>query len=365
MRPGDLLGISEDRLRDELGLAEALASRLAGLLDRGGQLALELERLANRGIWVLTRADDHYPAQLKKRLNRKAPPVLFGAGAQANLSLRGIAVVGSREVGPSQMEFAVDFGARCAAEGFTVISGAARGVDAAAMRGAMERGGPAVGITVDPLEKLIARREFRTPISEELLTLATPFHPAARWQAGNAMSRNRIVYSLACAALVVASSTEKGGTRAGALENLKAQWVPLFAWDDDSPGNRRLISEGAQPLTDAEALQEGGLEMLTKPAQVELDTPESDHRSPSVPAAEAKTDDDLVNDAFFAIWPHLARHLEQPRTEREIAERLRLELKQAREWLKRAAATDEVRVLARPKRYVLAEKQSQQSLIDG
>jgi DNA processing protein len=365
LRPGDLLGKGEELLRKELGLSESLSSRLAALLDRGGQLALELERLDNRGIWILTRADENYPVLLKKRLHRKAPPVLFGAGAQSTLSLQGIAVVGSRDVGPAQLEFATDFGIRCAGDGFTVISGAARGVDAAAMRGAIERGGLAVGITVDPLEKLVSRREFRSPIAEELLTLATPFHPAARWQAGNAMSRNRIVYALSCAALVVASSTEKGGTRAGALENLKAGWVPLYVRDDGSEGNRRLTSEGGRPLTDAEALKEGGTDRLVVPAQATLTSSEEEAPPPRapVPSDSERPDDPLLDDAFIAIWPHLARHLVEPRTEREVADRLRLELKQAREWLKRAAEMKEVEVLSRPKRYVIPQASSQQSLI--
>ena len=102
------------------------------------------------------------------------------------------------------------------------------------MNGAVSRGGVAVGVTVDPRERL-GRKELRSAIADELLTLATPFHPSARWHAGNAMSRNRLIYALAQAAVVVASSPEKGGTRSGALENLKANWVPLLVRDDGSP----------------------------------------------------------------------------------------------------------------------------------
>lgn len=164
------------------------------------------------------------------------------------LNLTAVAIVGSRDVDEEGLAYAALLGARCAAEGLAVASGGARGVDQAAMHGALDRGGSAIGVTVDPLERLVPRRDLRVPISDELLTLVTPFHPSARWHAGNAMRRNRLINTLAQAAVVVASSTDKGGTRSGALENLKSRWVPLHVRADGSPGNRKLIDDGGTPL---------------------------------------------------------------------------------------------------------------------
>ena len=57
------------------------AERLALLLARGGQFALELERLSNLGIWILTRADESYPSVAAASVSAvQAPPLLFGAG---------------------------------------------------------------------------------------------------------------------------------------------------------------------------------------------------------------------------------------------------------------------------------------------
>src|SRR3954466_3088805 len=61
-RPHELARLDGAAIRTALGTSEELSDRLAGLISRGGQLAMELERLASRGIWVLTRADDDYPA---------------------------------------------------------------------------------------------------------------------------------------------------------------------------------------------------------------------------------------------------------------------------------------------------------------
>jgi DNA processing protein len=385
LRPRDLIGLAADELQAGLGLAPPLADRLAGLLSRGGQLAFEVERLSSRGIWIVTRADDAYPPALKQRLGGQAPPLLFGAGRQAGLQLPSIAVVGSREVDERGLAFAASLGRRCADQGFAVISGAARGADLAAMTGALLYGGPAIGVTVDPLERIVRRRDLRVAISDELLTLATPFHPSARWHAGNAMRRNRLIYALAKAAVVVASSAERGGTRSGALENLEAGWVPLHVRDDGSAGNRLLIAEGGIPLSADEPMEQLDVErMTTESRRLLLDgeaghapavreeppTPSlvADEEPPTTPRDErdavASEGPAVIDDAFVAMWPILARHLREPLGERDVAERLNLELSQARAWLKRAVDEGHAEVKPRPKRYVLRATAAEQLRID-
>jgi predicted Rossmann fold nucleotide-binding protein DprA/Smf involved in DNA uptake len=146
--------------------------------------------------------------------------------------------------------FATDIGRRCAAAGLAVFSGAARGVDRLAMAAALERGGTAVGILADSLERALREADIRRPILSGDLALATPFHPAAGFSVGNAMARNKLIYCLADAAVVVATAVENGGTWAGAIENLRAGWVPLFvrAGSGVPTGNRALIERGAMPL---------------------------------------------------------------------------------------------------------------------
>lgn len=367
LRPQDLLGLDSGKLREALGLAEEPADRLAALLSRGGQLALEVERLANRGIWIVTRPDDAYPSRLRELLGLQAPPLLFGAGQQAALRTPGIAIVGSRDVDEGGLEFATNLGRLCAKQGFAAVSGAARGVDLAAMSGAIVSGGTAIGVTVDPLERLVSRGALRTAISDEQLTLVTPYHPAARWHAGNAMRRNRLIYALAQAAVVVASSADKGGTRSGALEDLKAGWVPLHVRDDGSAGNRRLIADGGIALPTGE-LNELELEKLARDRQDSLlstgDRP-PDGDTEGAPVSDSGEAEAAVEDAFVAIWPILAPYLKVPLGERDVAERLRLEPTQARAWLKRAVEEGYAEVKPRPKRYVLRDAAAEQLRIDG
>jgi predicted Rossmann fold nucleotide-binding protein DprA/Smf involved in DNA uptake len=376
-RPRDLLGLSSAELQNALGLGTSAAGRLEHLLSRGGQLAFEIERLNGLGVWVLTRADDAYPSLLKQRLRGHAPPLLFGAGSQELLERQAIAVVGSRDVDEAALEFADTFGRQCARQRVAVVSGAARGVDATAMQGVLDAGGNAIGMTVDPLERLVRRRDLRGPLTDETLVLATPFHPHARWHAGNAMRRNRLIYAIARAAVVVASSIESGGTRAGALENLKNRWVPLHVRDDGSPGNRQLIAEGGLPLPVA-GVAELELEQLftvNAPPSL-LDEPlggaeapheESNDDEPEREAAryasvnsEASSREHEASAAgqcslFEVVWPWLERYLAEPRTVEDVATRFDVVTTQARAWLKRAADDGLVQVRARPRRYVVDE----------
>ena len=90
-RPAALFGLSSETLQQDLGIPDFFADRVATLLDRGGQLSIELERLQSLGIWVITRADANYPPLLKERLKAHAPPVLFGAGSTTALAQKGVA----------------------------------------------------------------------------------------------------------------------------------------------------------------------------------------------------------------------------------------------------------------------------------
>jgi predicted Rossmann fold nucleotide-binding protein DprA/Smf involved in DNA uptake len=212
-----------------------------------------------------------------------------------------------------------------------VFSGGARGVDIAAMLAAVDAGGCAVGVLADSLEKLGQRRELRTPIVENELTLISPFHPAAPFNIGNAMRRNRLVYCLADAAVIVASDAESGGTRAGALENLKAQWVPLHVRADGSSGNNDLVRRGGKPMTDQTVNGEEPLSLdgPNLAPQLLLDG-EQEEESPEQSAPPAETD------IYRLAWPQLEAFLLEPRTAKEVAEMFTLELAQARKWLKRA-----------------------------
>jgi predicted Rossmann fold nucleotide-binding protein DprA/Smf involved in DNA uptake len=247
--PGGLLGLTATEI-EGVGIDGPSAHRLATLLSRSAQLAFELDRLQSRGIWVTTLADESYPARVRDRLGRDAPPVLFGAGDGGLLARGGIAVVGSREVDDEAVAFTERLARAAAVSGEQVVSGGARGVDQAAMRAAFERGGTVAAALPEGIERRIRDVATRTAVADGQAVLVSPYHPAAGFSAGAAMARNKLIYALADVAVVVSSSEGSGGTWQGAIEAVAAGSVPVLVRDGPNvpEGNRRLIERGGLPL---------------------------------------------------------------------------------------------------------------------
>src|SRR6266571_1432045 len=258
-RPSALLGVGAQELARELGLVPSDAERIVLLLTRGGTMALELENLADTGIWCVTRADGAYPPRIRKTLKHRAPPVLFGAGELTILDQPTIAVVGSRNLEASGEAFARQLGAMCARASVTVVSGGARGTDRISMQAGLDSGGHAAGVLADSLSKSIRQPDVRELVADGRLVMLTPYRPYNGFSVGAAMGRNKIIYGAADYAVIVSSDYQKGGTWAGAVEALKADWCPIFVRSDASaaPGNKELVNKGALPISDVEL---GGME---------------------------------------------------------------------------------------------------------
>lgn len=247
LHPADLLGKSSEDIMTQLELSEQEIERITRLLQRSGSLAIELERLASLGIFSLTRADTEYPTRYRQRLKESAPSVLFYAGEKDLLGQPGIAVVGSRHLDEAGQSCAEFVGNACGLSGLVLYSGGAKGVDSLSMSAALAARGTAVGILADSLEKAIRNPENRTAISRGDLCLATPYSPHAPFSVGTAMGRNKLIYTLADYAIVVASDAEKGGTWSGASETLRARWIPVFVLEHPAmpDGNKLLLQKGA------------------------------------------------------------------------------------------------------------------------
>ncbi len=205
------------------------ASRLRTLLGRGFQLSQALERWQSKAIWVVSRADAHYPRCIKGRLREDAPAVLYGCGDIDLLGTGGLAVVGSRNVSDDLVDYTMNIGRLAAHAVRTIVSGGARGVDKAAMRGALEAGGRVIGVLAENLEKSVMNREERNHLRDGRLVLVSAYDPSASFNVGHALQRNKMIYAFSNVSLVVNSDLNKGGTWAGAIEQLdKFNFVPVY-----------------------------------------------------------------------------------------------------------------------------------------
>jgi DNA processing protein len=257
-QPADLLSPSAaDLIHDCQPVVDE--TRLRRLLGRGFLLSQVVERWQSRAIWVVSRADANYPRRLKAQLREDAPAVLYGCGDTNLLESGGLAVVGSRDVNDSLLAYTKNVGRLAANASKTIVSGGARGIDQAAMLGALEQGGKVIGVLADSLEKGAMNRENRDVLMNGQLVLISSYDPSAGFNVGNAMRRNRLIYALADASLVVNSDFNKGGTWAGATEQLdKLHMVPVYvrSTGETSAGLEALRKKGAVPWPDPQDVDE-------------------------------------------------------------------------------------------------------------
>lgn len=243
---------------DFSGTDPTLTDRLEVLLGDAPAALLEADELVQKGVWILTAADDDHPEQLRLRLDSNAPPVLFGVGEQALLDGTGVGIVGSRDVSVEGAGVAKDVARRAASLARTVVSGGAKGVDQLAMNSAFGSGGRVLGVLADSLETRIRRPEILGALDNGRVCLVTQQLPSAGFSPATAMGRNKLIYGLSTVTVIVASDLESGGTWAGATEALRTGNGVVAVWrgEGEGPGNQELQRRGAHPLTAPDELEE-------------------------------------------------------------------------------------------------------------
>ena len=373
MRPGDLLDHGGRARLAELQSSDLVSEALEKLLDRGAALGIMAERWTSRGLWVLSRSDDAYPGRLKSYLGQAAPPLLFGAGEPRLLQAGGLAMVGSRDASEEEIEFARSVAAACASQDVPVISGGARGVDLEAMAAGFEAGGKAIGVLPDSLARNAVSARYREGLLSGRLVLVSPYDPDARWFAFTAMDRNKVIYALSDAALVVSSAAENGGTWAGAVEALDAARVAVYVKANGSvkEGNRKLLARGGRPFPEGPWEDLRSLfapvapePTLFAPALAPAPEPASAPATPEKPPVPKEAEAHSLGVASSAASGRVRcgpagtcywrwRSLVPRRTSKK---RSALIHAQAKAWLKRACDEGHVRKLSRPVRYVAAKQ---------
>ncbi|MEI7825382.1 MAG: DNA-processing protein DprA [Chlorobiaceae bacterium] len=381
MRPSYLLQ-KENIVEASIGSALDL-QRLSALLGRGVHLGFAVEEWHRNGIWIISRSDSDYPVRYKKHLKNIAPPLLFGVGDRSLLNGGGLGIVGSRNVDSEGEAFTRHVAELCAYNRMPVVSGGARGVDQISMTAALNVGGVAIGILAENLLKKSVERSARHAIADGQLLLISPYHPNAHFTVGTAMGRNKLIYAMADYGLVVSAEYKKGGTWAGAEEELKRETsLPVFVrvGDNAPQGNEKLMDLGAIPWPECidrnnMKQQLSDLSTQTQEKQCQQNPGLFDYMSlmemSSIENAKEKVDevvsgeilvvDQEINSGEFtdavyqAVLPHILNKLTTPATIEEISESLNVVKTQANIWLKKAIDEHKIMKLSRPLRYQKAE----------
>ncbi|MBF0145880.1 MAG: DNA-protecting protein DprA [Magnetococcales bacterium] len=360
--------------------------RLKRLLERGVLLSQAVEHWHARAIWVISRADADYPKGLKLRLRENAPAILYGCGDLNLLGSGGLAVVGSRHADDALIDHTRSIGQIVARFGRMLISGGARGIDLAAMRGTLDAGGNVCGVLADSLEKTAMLREHRNRLLEGRLALISPYDPNAGFNVGHAMHRNRLIYALADACLIIDSDINKGGTWTGAVEQLdKFNFIPVyvrstgepsvglealrqkgaFAWPnpEDEESFKSLFTLKPHPV-EAPSMNENSLFTYDQACNVTAMSPAphlmNTGAHPEVTPSTVKEDSKLgatpADVLFAAIRPSFQQLLRIPMKETEVAAALDITTAQAKAWLQRLVDEGMLEMRKRPVTYIVKQK---------
>ena len=380
LEPADLLQSDLCTIGLELGQFIQY-ERIQRLLQRGLLLAQVVEQWRSRAIWAVTRADSQYPARIKRKMADLAPPVLYGCGDIQLASAGGFAVVGSRNADDDAVQYARRTGELATRAQCAIISGGARGIDQAAMEGALSSGGSAVGVLSNGLEGAALSRENRDRILDERLLLLSPYDPKSGFNVGNAMARNKLVYAFADVGLILAAEYNKGGTWAGAIEQLeKFRFGRLYVkrsvpggdglealfnlgaceWPDpQTPNELKSILNGGNLRDSSNRSEQISLFVADEVSEVavaqhqgigKVESPGSSAKHPNSPA------DDLLEKVRSLLAP-----ITYPLTDASVADILGVNKSQASRWLSQLEQSGAYVKRDKPNRYIKAEDSGKDS----
>lgn len=207
----------------------------------------EMEHARRRGAGVLALEDELYPPLL--RVSSDPPPILFLRGRLAPEDALAIAVVGSRRATPHGAEVARLIASGLAGAGFTVVSGLARGIDAAAHRGALQAGGRTLAFLGSGLDRIYPAEHLK--LAEAIArsgAVLSEFPFGAPPLRSHFPERNRAIAWIAWATVVVEAARDSGSlitARLAADEGRAVYAVPGPVDSPNAEGTNALLRAGA------------------------------------------------------------------------------------------------------------------------
>jgi len=269
--PDAVLGAKPQELQARGNISRRIAIAICDGPSPQGRAKAETEirLLQKQGMTIQTILDSDYPQKLSQIVD--PPPLLYVNGTLDSADDRAIAIVGARKATPQALAFTEELSSTLATLGFSIVSGMARGIDAAAHRGALKAQGRTVAVlgcgidTTYPPEHRKLREAIETQgavISEfPLGTAPRPF---------NFPRRNRIISGLSYGVVVTQASQKSGSliTARYALEqNREVFAVPGSVKDGKHEGPHGLIKQGAKLVENVGDIIEELLPQLDEPFQ--------------------------------------------------------------------------------------------------
>jgi DNA processing protein len=281
-----VLAAPMSQLREVQGVGPKLAQAIAEAADQI-DAAAEIALCREHGIAIVTDAEAAYPRALREI--HDPPGMLFVRGEIRPNDALAVAIVGTRHASQYGLRQAERLAGGLARAGLTIISGLARGIDAAAHRGALAAGGRTIAVLASGVLNIYPPEHDE--LAEEVAAhgaLVSESPPHAQPLAGTFPQRNRIISGLALGAIIVEAAERSGAliTARHAMEQGREVFaVPGSVESRVSRGCHQLIRDGARlvesaddvleelgPLVEAAPRDDG--RVIHHPAELLLNEPE-------------------------------------------------------------------------------------------
>ena len=233
---------------DERSVASLIKTRSRLSLDE------EMEGYGKKGIGVVTIAEAGYPRLLAQIPS--PPPVLFVRGTFLPEDNLAIAIVGTRRSTSYGREVTSRMASGLAEAGVTVVSGLARGIDAAAHSATLAAGGRTIAVLGSGVDIIYPSEHHQ--LAERIIengALISDYPPGRKPDAPNFPARNRIISGLSLGVVVVEAPNRSGALITvdfAADQGREVFIVPGSVLSDNSAGCHRMLRDGARLVTCAD-----------------------------------------------------------------------------------------------------------------
>ena len=311
-----VLAAAPSELREVYGVGPKLLHKILDALEQTNVEA-EIALCQEHSIDILTEAHPAYPRMLREI--HDPPGVLFVRGTLKPADALAVGIVGTRHATHYGLRQAERLAAGLARAGITIISGLARGIDAAAHRGAIAAGGRTVAVLASGVMNIYPPEHEQ--LAAEVVaqgTLLSESPPNSQPLPGTFPQRNRLISGLSLGVIVVEAAERSGAliTARHAMEQGREVFaVPGNVDSRTSQGCHQLIRDGAKlvesvddvleefgPLVEATPRDDG--QIVHHPAELLLN--EMEQKVLSVIAGEATPVDRIVDQSQLSVSQVLA-----------------------------------------------------------
>lgn len=244
--PRAVLEADREQLSRVPGVGPQLVERISTAAEQVDLDAL-LQWCRDHQVTIIARDTEHYPFRLTDLSD--APPVLFVRGQVIAEDELAVAIVGTRHATSYGLRQAERFAGALSRAGVTIVSGLARGIDAAAHQGALAAGGRTLAVLGGGLAQIYPREhEGLADAVAADGALISEFAPQAKSRPGMFPQRNRLIAGIALATLVVEAPERSGAlitARLAGEQNRDVFALPGPVTSRASRGTNQLIRDGA------------------------------------------------------------------------------------------------------------------------